>query len=134
MSTSKYLYFHKLSTRWKDIDSFGHVNNANYLTYIENARIDLINQWEINSKIKSIIIASIKIDYLKQISHPKKLIIGQFISRIGNTSFDIKADILSFDKKILYAKTLATCVCFNYTLNSKLKVFEKIKADYNSNC
>ena len=128
-----YSYFHNLNTRWKDLDAFGHINNAIFLTYIENARIDLLDFWGINNKSKSIIIASIKIDYITQIDHPKQLVVGQSISRLGQTSFDINADILSNDKKIFYAKSKATCVCFNYITNNKLKVYQKITDNYKPN-
>ena len=129
----KYLHFHQLNTRWKDLDAFGHINNAIFLSYIEDARITLLNNLQINSSSKSIIIASIKIDYQSQINHPKSLLIGQYISRIGSTSFDIQADILSNDKKTSYARSKATCVCFNYITNDKLKVYQEIKDSYITN-
>ena len=40
-----YPFHHEIRTRWKDMDSFGHVNNANYVTYIEDARITLFKRW-----------------------------------------------------------------------------------------
>ena len=33
---------HKLNTRWKDLDAFRHINNAVFLSYIEDARIVLL--------------------------------------------------------------------------------------------
>jgi len=30
---------HPLKTRWRDLDAFRHVNNATFLSYIEDARI-----------------------------------------------------------------------------------------------
>ena len=30
---------HKIKTRWRDLDAFRHVNNATFLSYIEDARI-----------------------------------------------------------------------------------------------
>ena len=59
-----------------------------------------------------------------------QLSIGQSISRLGETSFDINADILSNDEKNIYARSKATCVCFNYITNNKLKVYQKIKDNY----
>ena len=55
---------HTVQTRWKDMDSFRHVNNANYLTYIEDARLSLFKRWGLGIEKKSLIVASIKIDYL----------------------------------------------------------------------
>jgi len=33
-------YTHKAFVRWDDLDAFGHVNNAKYLTYAQEARFD----------------------------------------------------------------------------------------------
>ena len=30
----------KAHVRWNDLDAFGHVNNANYLTYVQESRAD----------------------------------------------------------------------------------------------
>lgn len=52
-----------INIRWSDMDAIGHVNNATYLTYLEEARIcylnDVIN-W--NSKVDGIILASVNIN------------------------------------------------------------------------
>ena len=93
LSITDYPQHYELKTRWKDIDSFGHVNNAVFLTYIEDARIMYFKRWNVTEKKRSLIVASIKIDYLRQIVHPSDLIVGQKISRIGNSSFDIQSAI-----------------------------------------
>ena len=98
-SITDYPQHYELKTRWKDIDSFGHVNNAVFLSYIEDARILFFKRWNINYNERSLIVASVKIDYLRQVEHPTQLIIGQRISRIGKTSFDIHSVI--FDQKTL---------------------------------
>jgi len=33
-------HIYPLQVRWGDLDAFGHVNNATYLTYIQEARVD----------------------------------------------------------------------------------------------
>ena len=42
-----YPQHYEFKTRWKDIDLFGHVNNAVFLTYIEDARIIYFKKWSI---------------------------------------------------------------------------------------
>ncbi|SVD71327.1 uncharacterized protein METZ01_LOCUS424181, partial [marine metagenome] len=44
-SITDYPQHYELKTRWKDIDLFGHVNNAVFLTYIEDARIMYFKRW-----------------------------------------------------------------------------------------
>lgn len=40
-ATDRPLFVASLGVRWRDLDAFNHVNNANFLTYLEEARL----QW-----------------------------------------------------------------------------------------
>ena len=121
---------YEINTRWKDMDSFGHINNAIYLTYIENARVDLFNRWNIVHPEKSIILASIKIDFIKEIKHPTTLIVGSKVKRTGNSSFDIQSNIYNKKENFLLSTSLATCVCYNYLKMKSIFVYPEIKKDY----
>ncbi len=125
-----YPQHYELKTRWKDIDSFGHVNNAVFLTYIEDARIMYFKRWNVTEKKRSLIVASIKIDYLRQIEHPSDLIVGQKISRIGNSSFDIQSAIFLNNDPKPAANSVVSCVCFDYQQNKSVPVYDEIKADF----
>ena len=131
-SLSDLPFQYKLKTRWKDMDAFGHVNNAVFLSYIEDARITFFKRWNLRDKKKSIIVASVKIDYLSQIDHPSNLMIGQKISRIGIKSFDIKSAIFMCENEDVVAASKITCVCFDYSRNESVPVFSEIIADYSS--
>ena len=113
------------------MDSFGHVNNAVFLTYIEDARITFFKRWNLCDNKKSIIIASIKMDYLRQMGHPANLIVGQRISRIGRKSFDIESAIFIQNKAEPVASAIVTCVCFDYEKNQSVPVYLEIIEDYN---
>ena len=62
-------FTHDIQTRFRDIDAFKHVNNAVFLSYFEDARRCFFERWGVNLKEKSLIVASVKIDYIKQIIH-----------------------------------------------------------------
>ena len=128
-----FLFHHNIQTRWKDMDSFGHINNAVYLTYIEDARTTLFKRWNLNSQNKSVIVASLKIDYFTQIKHPSKLIICSKISRIGNSSFDIQSAIFIDGLKKPAALSLVICVCYDYENGQSVTVYDKIRNDFFSN-
>ena len=121
---------HPINTRWKDLDAFRHINNAVFLSYIEDARIVLLRRWNINYAEKSLIVASVKIDYLKQVIHPSSLIIGQRVSRIGNKSFDIQSAIFNEKDIEPVCFSTITSVAFDFTKNQTVKVFEEIIDDY----
>ena len=129
-SITDYSQHYESKTRWKDIDSFGHVNNAVFLTYIEDARIMYFKRWNVTEKKRSLIVASIKIDYLMQIEHPSDLIVGQKLSRIGNSSFDIQSAIFLNNDPKPAANSVVSCVCFDYEQSKSVPVYDEIKADF----
>ena len=70
--------FHvNIQTRWRDLDAFGHVNNAVFATYIETARGTLFKRWSLpfDGTGKSLIVAS----FLKYIATWIKKDIGNKI-------------------------------------------------------
>ena len=131
-----YYPFHvRMSTRWIDLDAFGHVNNAIFASYIENARSTLFTKWNLPylGKGKSLILASLCIDYLKQLKHPNEIIVGQKISRIGNTSFDIEASIyLSSDTNSPICNSNVVIVCFDFKTQKPIPVFKEVLEEFNS--
>ena len=122
---------HPLKTRWRDLDAFRHVNNATFLSYIEDARILFFKRWNINLKEKSLIVASVKIDYINQLEHPSNIIIGQKVSRIGTKSFDIQSAIFKEDNEKLICCSIVTSVCFDFIHSKTVNLFPEIINDYN---
>ena len=130
---SSYPIHVELQTRWRDLDAFGHVNNAVFATYIETARGTLFKRWNLpfNGTGQSLIVASITIDYHQQLKHPSDIIVGQKISRIGTSSFDIESSIFNrtnTSESIASAKV--TVVCFDFDRQQSVPVFEQIINDF----
>jgi len=123
----------EIKTRWRDLDAFGHVNNATFATYVEDARISMFERWDLSQTAgkRSIIAVSLKLDFIQQLSHPSEIIVGQRITRVGTTSFDIQAVI--YKKDVLYTpicETLLTCVCFDYDEKKSVSVYSEILKDF----
>jgi acyl-CoA thioester hydrolase len=129
-SIADYSYHYKLKTSWQAIDTFGHVNNVVFLTYLEDERIMYFKRWNVTEKKRSLIVASIKIDTLRQIEHPSDLIVGQKISRIGNSSFDNQSAIFLNNDPKPAANSVVSCVCFDYQQSKSVPVYDEIKADF----
>ena len=121
---SDFKFFIDYKTRWKDMDCIGHVNNATFLTYVESARLELVQQWGFENV--PIIMASIKIDYVQQLKHPAIMEIGQSVSRVGTTSFDLFTGIFqkSNDSPITISTT--TLVCFDYNSQKPMNIPQQI--------
>ena len=122
----------EIETRWRDLDAFGHVNNAVFATYIETARGTLFKKWNLpfDGKGQSLIVASITINYHQQLKHPTSIIIGQKITRIGNTSFDVESALFNKNntkKPIATSKVIV--VCFDFEKQKSIPVFKQIIED-----
>ena len=128
--------FHvNIPTRWRDLDAFGHVNNAVFATYIETARGTLFKRWSLpfDGTGKSLIVASVTINYLKQLKHPSNIIVGLKINKVGNTSFNIESYI--FNEKNTenpIATSNVVIVCFDFDNQKPVPVFSQILKDYNA--
>ena len=131
LTLNDFTFQHPLNTRWRDLDAFRHVNNATFLSYIEDARILFFKRWSINLKEKSLIVASVKIDYINQLEHPSNIIIGQKVSRIGTKSFDIQSAIFKEDDEKLICRSIVTSVCFDFIHSKTVNLFPEIINDYN---
>jgi acyl-CoA thioester hydrolase len=56
----------RLTIRWSDVDSLGHVNNAVYLNYLEEARDRLIGQL-FGQRAWDFVLARVAIDYRSEL-------------------------------------------------------------------
>ena len=99
------LFQHEIEPRWRDLDAFGHVNNSNFLTYLEEARIRWFETFDgewVNA-VMAPLLAAVQLNYRAPIDYPSGIRIALFAERIGTTSLTIGHRILSADGGTLHA-------------------------------
>jgi acyl-CoA thioester hydrolase len=108
---------------FRDLDVFGHVNNAVYLTYIENVRIRYLREvLGIESpEDLLVIVAKVHIDFLSRATLGETLDVGTRVSRIGTKSFDMDHEIHGPDGRLV-ARAETTLVTFDYRGDSTMPV------------
>ncbi len=90
-------YTNQQFVRWDDIDAFGHVNNAKYLTYIQEARF----LW---SPLLEMVVAKAEVDYLVPIYVGGRFYdITLWVEQIGNSSFTLGYEVIG-DNGVVHAK------------------------------
>ena len=77
------------------------------------------------------VVASLKVDYIKQLSHPAFLEIGAMISHMGGKSFKITTGIFKKGSDDLVALQTTSLVCFDFAANKAISVPQKIR-DYHT--
>ena len=93
---------------WGDMDALGHVNNAKYFSYFEEARIEYIFHLGFETVTQQDrtgpILANISCDFLRPIVFPDTLTIGTGVIKIGKASMQMDYEIYSEQQKTKVAK------------------------------
>jgi acyl-CoA thioester hydrolase len=99
------LYVASISVRWRDLDAFNHVNNSSYLTFLEESRLQWLQQlkgaWM--SEHAMPVMAASQVNYRLPIEWPAQLQVELYCTRMGNSSMTIGHRIVDAgDKNKLY--------------------------------
>jgi acyl-CoA thioester hydrolase len=94
----------KQYVRWGDLDAFGHVNNATYLIYAQEARYT----W---SKMLEMVVARAEVDFIAPIYTGDIYIdIEIWVHSIGNSSFGLTYEMKNGDELVARVKTVQVTV------------------------
>jgi acyl-CoA thioester hydrolase len=95
-----------MSVRWRDMDAMGHVNNAKYISYLEEARV----RWMLDVPGASMtdriapVVAATNVNFRAPIIWPNDIVVELFVERLGNSSVTIGHRILDQkDESVLYS-------------------------------
>jgi acyl-CoA thioester hydrolase len=120
-----YHYHTPMTIRYGDMDTLGHVNNAKYLTYLEQARISFFRDlklWDGNVAEVGAIVAKISIDYKLPLTMDDGTIdIWTRCSRLGNKSLDLEQVVLRKDGAVA-AASVSVIVVYDYQANASVAV------------
>jgi acyl-CoA thioester hydrolase len=116
-------FVHAQEVTFRDLDVFGHVNNAVYLTYIENARIGYMREvlGVESPEDLLVIVAKVNIDFRSRASLGEMLEIGARVPRIGTKSFDLDHEVRGPDARLV-AVASTTLVTFDYRADTTMPV------------
>ncbi|MDG4829103.1 thioesterase family protein [Solwaraspora sp. WMMD1047] len=73
MTSSGQRYVYHCALRWSDLDAYGHLNNARFLTLYEEARVAFMfaggKAWGVGSFADGVVIARHEVDYLRPVDY-----------------------------------------------------------------
>ena len=90
----------KAHVRWDDLDGFGHVNNATYLTYIQEARADFTwysrKEAGLEPVLADMVVGRAEVDFIEPIYEGGfELDVAIWVTKIGNSSFELAYELSS---------------------------------------
>jgi acyl-CoA thioester hydrolase len=125
------IFAHPIEVRFRDCDPLGHVNNAVYLTYLEQARL---SQWRAlwgfgergQETIPGVILARVEIDYRLPARFGDLLEVRIGLLGIGRTSFTYEYEIANGTGRIV-ATAKSVQVMYDYAADTPVPVPAEIR-------
>ena len=116
---SQFRFYHPIEVRYWDLDPQGHVNNAKYLTYFEQARVAYWIEMGFFSKDQSfmelgVILADVHITYFEPIYFGQNIKAGVHVARLGNKSMTWEQNIVEVESGKEFAKGEIVIVAYDY--------------------
>jgi len=123
--TDDYRHRTTLQVRFRDIDAFGHVNNAVFFSYVEFARIryilEVLESEEPFDRLP-LILARVELDYRSPIMFGEEVVVETRVARIGRTSFEMAHRITAGPMARLVGDVQSVLVTYDYSTASPIPV------------
>jgi acyl-CoA thioester hydrolase len=102
-----------VAVRYRDLDTYGHVNNAVYLTYCETARTRLLRETfdvPFDDLDYGFVLARAAVDFRRPVTDAEAVTVGVAVTRIGTTSFTTEYDLRVDDEPVADAESVQVVV------------------------
>jgi len=103
-------FVHRETVRFRDLDAMGHVNNAVFATYLEQARIAFLSPN--GAQVEDMILARLEIDFRSPAEVGETIEITVTPTRVGTKSFDLEYVVRVGDRVVAQARTVL--VAYDY--------------------
>ena len=108
-----------IQVRFNDIDMAGHAHNGVYLSWFEQARMDLLRTFierKHDWKVHGLILARNEVDYRAPVHLSDHVEVDCWCDRIGTKSFDLRyaLHVVKDGRRSLHTEGRSVMVCFDY--------------------
>ncbi|NDW15903.1 acyl-CoA thioesterase [Alteromonas genovensis] len=118
--------------RFCETDALQHVSNTALVAWFEAAREPIFRMFtpELDLQNWPLILASYKVNFLAQIFYGKQVTVKTFISRLGNSAFDVFQELWQDNK--LCSTGVTTMVHFDYKTQRSAPIPDEVKSALHS--
>ncbi|WP_090789259.1 acyl-CoA thioesterase [Asanoa ishikariensis] len=110
-------FVYEAALRWSDMDVYGHVNNARFLTLYEEARVALMfvaaRKHGLTSLEEGVVISRHEVDYLRPVDYGDTVRIEMWVEEIRPSRFVIGYEL--FDDGAVASRARSVCVPYDLT-------------------
>jgi acyl-CoA thioester hydrolase len=108
-------FVHEERVRFRDLDPLGHVNNAVFLTYLEQARVAFFSEMGAATGLEdmNMIVARVEIDFKAPVRLGQEVDVSVRASRFGTKSFDLDYELRLEGELVAVAKSVQVAYDYN---------------------
>ena len=117
-------YVHRETVRFRDLDSLGHMNNAVYATFVEQARLHFLSS-QAQAEPVNMILARLEIDFRSPVELAETVDIEVTPTRLGTKSFDLDYVLRVGERLVAEAKTVL--VAYDYAQSRSIEIPDEWK-------
>lgn len=112
-------FYHPVEIRYGDLDPQGHLNNAKFLTFFEQARIHYLIELGLFTRQQSfmeigVIVADVHITYLEPVYFGQNVKVGVRVMKLGMKSMTWEQNVVDEDSDKELARGEVVLVTYDY--------------------
>jgi len=120
----------QLRIDWSEMDTYQHVNNVNFMKYMQSARVQF---WEVSGLAKMYtetkkgpMLVSTKCDFKHPLFFPGNVLIKTKVEFIKNSSFGLYHELYNDDNKVC-AVGHDVAVCFDFNIDKTFSISQDLR-------
>ena len=128
MSNENVLVHEKVfSVAWGDMDALGHVNNARYFDYFQEARMDWLRQLNMSmTGSTGPVVVHAACTFLKPVVYPATLTLRSRVGHVGRASMLMEHDL--YQEDVLMAQGSCKIVWVDYKKQKSIPLPERMRS------
>ncbi|KAA1243762.1 thioesterase family protein [Aquimarina sp. RZ0] len=130
MDSSDFKLSLRLRIDWSEMDTYQHVNNVNFMKYMQSARVQF---WEVSGlsnlyseKKKGPMLVSTKCDFKHPLFFPGNVLIKTKVAFIKNSSFGLSHKLYN-DSGTLCGEGQDVAVCFDFNEDKTFLISDTLR-------
>ena len=124
---SNYHFHHPIEVRYGDLDPQGHLNNAKYVTFFEQGRVQYFRHLGLFNEGQSfldigVILADIHVAYKKPVEWGTPVKVGVRTLKIGNKSMTVEQTVVHAQTEEVFAVGEVVLVTYDYRMGKSIPI------------
>jgi len=129
---SEFRFYYPIDVRYGDLDPQGHLNNAKYLTYFEQARIQYFVELDLFRPGQSffdigVIMAEASVTFHAPVEYGDPVKVGVRVSKLGNKSMRVEQGIFHAESGEMLASGYVILVAYDYHARKTVPIPAKMR-------